>query len=744
MILRVACIKNNEIYATGDMNMRIKNIIVDPVKKHFMVITTKSGKYILKFTPKTEQDRYEETVKIARWMLDEKSKPENRRIPAPKLKQQLGGINESQYLNRIYFHWHEYSNVTRIGKNHIFTLKRIVGKKEEIISDPNVRLAFAQTFFQKEDDGKASERAYYWLGDYRHTKIEFASETQEEKNKNITISKIETVLGEKEYNVPNFFRSYGPQWIDFEKGFVANRDEVDDIIDKFKHKDLIVIKGDPASGKSVILRNIGFKLAKEGKDVYVIELKKTPPEIKEVLKLHQGYLFIDDAHLNLECADYIIQSLSNVKILISTRDITGLFGPTSFLKICEYIKNAIPIKAYKATNGIIQIFSEKEKKIPEETRRKFTKNNLWILSWELKAYKKYDRIDEDAVSDEVMGYMRRDLSNKNLKNLRIKHAEDIFLPLSVFYKYEIPLRSKFVEAFVEYKDIENLIDLNEINIFNKNGFEYLSLHHSEIAKVFLKAFQHLEGLGNKIKEKFGENWSEKLFHQYIEEFPRESVNVIYKFMMYSYHWTLFDRSSSIFDIERVKKPGIIKPYGEDAFEIELIKKHLNEIKEGLDVAGDFDIIDIALANDEIGRILIPILKNKIETEKDVRKIGRFISRISPLNEVLAKELIGRLDFEKLKNKAELEKDTIKISCYISTIARVDEKDVEKLISVLKEKIENEKDIKKICMCIICLSVPKIYVKNLVKSLDFQKLKNKIQSEKDYKKVKLFLLGEIAD
>jgi hypothetical protein len=71
----------------------------------------------------------------------------------------------------------------------------------------------------------------------------------------------------------DFFKKE-PEWIDFEEGFVIERKEVDEIIRKLKKDNIQLVLGEPASRKSVVLKNIGFKLAKENKDVYVAELKR--------------------------------------------------------------------------------------------------------------------------------------------------------------------------------------------------------------------------------------------------------------------------------------------------------------------------------------------------------------------------------------------------------------------------------------------------------------------------------------
>lgn len=559
----------------------------------------------------------------------------------------------------------------------------------------------------------------YWLGDFSETIIKIVpEEINLPDTKDIIIPRIESILGKGKFQEPNFFRSYGPQWIDFENGFVAERKETDEIIEEFKKKDIIVIKGNPSSGKSVILRHIGFKLANQSKKVYVIELKKTLPEKKEVLKLQQGYVFIDDAHLNLDYIDDIVQNLSNVKILISTRDIEERFGPICPLKITEYIKDAIGIECNNIADRIVQIFSEKRKEIPEIIRLQLTKNNLWILAWELESYEESNRIDMDAICNKVKNYVRKDL-----KSFGVTEAENIFLFLSVFYRWEYPIRREFIEEFADKKDIEKLIELNEINKYEENGFEYLTLHHSESAGVFLRAYIQFMGFGSKAKEKLGENWFEGLFYQYIRRFPREVIAVIYLLIDHRHLKLIekllkecFDAIKDGFDAEDdIRGIGIctfciMEIIKESKFEVELDKlldfeKLINKIEVSKDIEGiGWCIWGTALWNKEIMKRSISIAKDKIDSSDDIEEISGCIWLIAEVNEKEAQKLLDKIDFENLKNK-----------------------------------INSEKDITKIYFCILYITqVSKVFGEKLIKSLDIQILKEKIDADEDIEQIDWFM------
>ncbi len=588
------------------------------------------------------------------------------------------------------------------------------------------------------------------------------------KDSEVRIPKMDKVLKKEISKDARFFRPSGPEWIDFEEGIVVERKEVDEIIEKFGNNDLVVIKGEPASGKSVISRNVGFKLVSQGKDIHVIELKITPVERSEIFKLCPGYLFIDDAHLNLGYVDDIIRNLSDVKILVSTREIEEQYGPTSPLKIPEHIKDAVEIKGYDAANDIIQKFSEKRKNIPKNIKRKLTKSNLWILAWELEAYEEYGKIDEDAVCKKVKDYIRKDL-----KNFGVMNAENVFLPLSVFYKYEIPLRTEFVKEFTEDEDIEKLIELNEINTLEENGFEYLILYHSEIAEVFLKTFRKFDGFGNKVKEKVDENWFEGLFHMYIQKFPEECVGVINGISLFGEYAKLIEylaeenfnelRKSieaednvgeigrciwNVGEISRLRDEmdgglyieGIT--YAREEVAEKLVNSlDLKNLKDKIEVEADIGKIrecigSISCARGEVAEKLVNSLdlknlKDKIEVEEDIGKIGWCIRNIAGGNEEVAGKLAKSLDLEKLKVKIWAEEDFGKIGECIGDISKASEEVAEKLIPVMKGRIEAKEDIGEIGRCIGEIAERNEEVAEKLVPV----MKGKIEVEKDIEKIK---------
>lgn len=326
-------------------------------------------------------------------------------------------------------------------------------------------------------------------------------EIQNETNKieEIKLPKIDDALqrGIEPFTTPELFRNQGPLWVDFENGFVYKPPEVEEIIKRLENENLIVIKGKPASGKTSILRYIGYELFKNNWDVYYIELKTFQNErLLEINKLSHGLIIIDDANLKIELIEDILKNRPKAKLIIGSRDIDiekikGLI----FLSIfSEYLKSAIEIEAKNYTDELIKIFEEKKKiEINDEIKQELNKNNLWILVWQLKTYEKNSNVEENIFYKTIKDYIEN-ISKKNI-------VENALMPLSFFYSYEMQIKKSYLIEFCSLEIINDLIALNEIVSYIEDDDEYLAFHHSEVAKIFFNTFKKFNDFGCDIKNK---------------------------------------------------------------------------------------------------------------------------------------------------------------------------------------------------------------------------------------------------
>ena len=350
---------------------------------------------------------------------------------------------------------------------------------------------------------------------------------------------IQSVLRKGETSEGYFFKKE-PEWIDFEEGFVVERKEVAEIIKKLENDNIQLVLGEPASGKSVILKNIGFKLAKENKDVYIVELKKhSKDEVKRYfedipeIKDEKAVFIVDDAHLLPTECERLVREFKNrklkAKLIIGSRETREIRGerPKEVSEF-EYLSKT-DIHAEDVTEALIKRFLKRKHHFSDERIKTVSENleeykkDLWHLSWALKAYNP----EKNLVKGE-------EIHKKVKDSIRDINAEDVFLPLSVFYRFEIPIERRFLEERldVDQKIITDLIYLSEIIETEEMGKRItLSLNHSSIAELYFKTYQSYLDLGRNVKNIFQKDKGDSdveysMFHNYINSAPASSLDVL--------------------------------------------------------------------------------------------------------------------------------------------------------------------------------------------------------------------------
>jgi hypothetical protein len=412
-----------------------------------------------------------------------------------------------------------------------------------------------------------------------------------------------------------------------------------------------LVLGEPASGKSVILKNIGFKLAKENKDVYVVELKKH--SINEVkcyfddipkIKDEKAVFIVDDAHLQFAECERLVREFKNrklkAKLIVGSRPIREIRGEhPKEASVFEHLSKT-HIHAEDVTEEIIKGFLKKEHHFSDERIKTVSKNlerykkDLWHLSWALKAYKpEKDSVGEKDIYEKIRDSIRNISAGEGKQRI---NAEDIFLPLSVFYRFEIPIERKFLEVQLEIEEnkITQLIELSEIIETEELGRNrMLSLTHSSIAELYFKTYQAYPSLGEKVKDKIlnksNEDLQYCLFYEYITNTdPRNAVDVVIYFGIHigvifvmSVVTAFFNALVGDEKVDRSFKEDIER--GDEAVTLlnALLEneKVTGQLKEGIEKDGDKEhkltcMFIIALASKESARGIIDLLNPELRDE----------------------------------------------------------------------------------------------------------------------------------
>lgn len=374
-------------------------------------------------------------------------------------------------------------------------------------------------------------------------------QTREVKLPEINIPTIQSVLRKGETFEGDFFKKE-PEWVDFEEGFVVARKEVDEIIEKLENDTIQLVLGESASGKSVILKNIGFKLAKKGHRVYLIELKKWSADrlesyFKEVRRIddERTLVIVDDAHLQLSKCEELVRDFRyknlRTKLIVGARDVKEIKESRTeefTTEESEFKKLVLTeIHAIDATEKMIYLFLTKKHGVSDEHRIEAVsrgldeyKHDLWYLSWALKTY----HINMDTVNKET-------IYSAIVKKIKKINGEDVFLPLSVFYRFEIPIEKRFLTKKLEIDEccIDDLIGISEIHEIEEiRKRTTLAMHHSSLASLYFEIYQRTDlfpDFGENIKERIAkqskyDDLDRDLFYLYLTSKPTNLSEVLFR------------------------------------------------------------------------------------------------------------------------------------------------------------------------------------------------------------------------
>lgn len=583
-----------------------------------------------------------------------------------------------------------------------------------------------------------------------------------------TLPTIQAVLDKGVSTRPEFFRRSGPAWLDFQEGYVYERPEVADITQRLKQEDVVAIKGGPASGKSSVLRNVGYRLAVDGADVRFLELKTLPVnEASEISKIRHGFIFVDDAHLNLSFVESLLLNRPNAKIVVACRniDLRKLYGPTTEYKLTEYLDNAVTIRAANAADQILERFEEKRGSIPHELRSALTTNDLWVMAWQLKSIASNGRMDEASVLKTVKQYV------ENIKGC--PRPESVLLLASAFFEHETAVRKPFLDSFSEEGTVKALETQGELVVVVSGGRDYVVLHHSEVAAVYQRAFQYFEDFGastkraivRRFEDSFGRQNSAastltaKLLNIYVREYPTEITNLatvlqdsVLASEIVRNNWDdILAGLEQEIAIERIGHcVGAIR--ATNGHSAKAIVQGLNldslvekiEQERSLGATGkllfSLTMADRPTARHVVGRLSINGLVRRIDEEPDLEAIRRCVDAMFRANGDATKKIVQKLDIATMVRKVDEETDVGLVSWFIGTIGFADRGTLMELLKKVDvhkivEKTEKAETVDAIWWGILILApADKSAAKAVIETLGFEQIMDKVRREQNPRQV----------
>jgi hypothetical protein len=344
---------------------------------------------------------------------------------------------------------------------------------------------------------------------------------------------------------------------------------------------------------------------------------------------------------------------------------------------------------------MIKRFLERKHGLNDEKIEKVSKNlerykkDLWHLSWALKSYNpQKDSVEEKEIYEKIKDSIRKIKFGKDeLGKDKYLNAEDVFLPLSVFYMFEIPVERKFLlkQLEIDGAKIIRLIELSEIIETEEIGRNrMLSLIHSSIADLYFRTYHAYPSLGEKVREKIinqrGEDLEYCLFYKYMTSTdPRNVFDVFASLRGWFIGW-FFDEQHWFFG---EKEGQILHDEKREQIFNEKIRRYWFYKERGQ------ILLKKLIVNEEI----VNSIKKAIKKEEKSRKILSCVTDIAEISKEVALKLIVNEEIaNSIKKAIKKEEKSRKILSCVTAIAKISEEMALKLADAVSSRIEMQKDL----------------------------------------------------
>jgi len=448
--------------------------------------------------------------------------------------------------------------IEREGKNYRLLIYRVVGPKDKI-----------KLFCSK-----------YYQPAFRNF-IEIETSVKDEIDlrfdKTYHLQPLEKFLQREENIEPEFFRKTGPLWVDFEPpGYMVERGEVDSIIENLEGNQSQLLMGDMASGKTVIVRNVGYKLIKNGWSVYYLPSYRIKHErINEIVREIETttrsslkpMIVIEDLHeMPSSCSDMLelIKDRGiDIRLLITTRKgfLRGIYATQErvfepYKKIIldkdnfQHVADLIitNYKKIKMQKGEIQTGDIVEYHFESYFRpyiRTLADGNFWVLAYLLEGWSLYKLVDYSLIFKKIQKDFEELDKIFRLED-KLRYPIEVILMLAPFSERNLKISKVFFKDLcskmgIDYATISRLIDLEEIE---EAETDY-RLPHQSISQLYMETINYIKGkkekfpflenllalLGNLGNIDFSgtyENFELELFEAYLQSKPKNYGRVIKK------------------------------------------------------------------------------------------------------------------------------------------------------------------------------------------------------------------------
>ena len=452
--------------------------------------------------------------------------------------------NEIDSLNRWLNNNHPAVFIKKVGENYkllVYQAEGIEGETEYFCSDKN-----RDKFIEIVDKNKR---------DIQTLKNKFESIAG--------LRTLEEVLEPPPQREREFFPIGGPYNYNFINEWIVRRPEVSNVImnidEDFNKVQFLV--GDSATGKTVIVRNVGYELLEKGWRVYQISAYGfNRDQISTILHglnyfesiSNKALIIFEDVHEDSSNFFHLLYRLTKhdlkTRFLLTGRKSYDIFltqEKKNIFKKCEIIELKEEWLSSVA-DSIISYYVQNQKdksggdfdKLTSDLRDEMIEiadGNFWILAYLLKSWDPGKGIDIKNVYDYI-GADIEDLENEFLEEHNLTGVGTTLLTLSIFSMFDL----RFADIF--FNEVRGIINVNQATLKKLTKYgeiscikgvrrKFYSIPHSALAELYVKTC--IIG-GNKkrysyLLSPFTDILKENGFSGEIDNFLPEMLKLVMKF-----------------------------------------------------------------------------------------------------------------------------------------------------------------------------------------------------------------------
>ena len=429
---------------------------------------------------------------------------------------------------------------------------------------------------------------------------------------------------------PSFFRLGGFLWVDFQHEMAVERDEIEELLARLANEKAILLVGHQASGKSVILKNLGYRLARYRRYVVLFanaDSLNADLALQDIRNwdMSNVVVLIDDVHRNpTACSNFLERArCHNIKIVLSSRPLNvNVFREGGGVQLVRLFEKRVEAEVTEEViSEMIEVycrsinlrFKPERKEVNEIIRKCGT--DLWLITYLLASWNprksKIEKLARDDIYEKVYETRIRGWG------ITSKSSIEMMQTICALYQYEIPCAESYL---VEVGLSDEAFRLeSEGQVIRRSGYYYL--HHPSVARIYL------ETLG---------------FFKLIEDVDRVSIEVLSSYLEKSRE----ERARVFFKLSTFPKSA------EDT--IAILRRMLKTVR-------------------------FEELVHQIEQETHIGKIGSFFRSISNVDRASAEALLRMVGRESLTRKLIGEPVAKRRRSLISDISRLDN-DLARLLS----------------------------------------------------------------